>query len=106
MNIKKQARLHIVSKLGSDINTLADQEVLDIMRQCIGLQLFCDWGYVQGRGATAFVITAIIDSGGKIENKIIGAHGRLLSIVYSAFHTEVTALDMAISYFANIAQLS
>ena len=61
---------------------------------------------MQGRGAAAFVITGVIDNGGKFENKIIGARSILLSTTCSAFNAEVTALDTATSYLAELVQLS
>ena len=87
---------------GADICTLSKQQALCIMKNSIGLQVFCDGGYVQGKGAATFVVCAVIDHDGVFKDKIIGAEGYFMSNAHSAFHAEVTALDVATEFLVKL----
>ena len=60
------------------------------------LQIHCDGGYKGGVGAAAFVVHAIEVDSGSIHR--VGYAGRFIAGAKSPFHTELTALDMALGF--------
>ena len=84
--------------------TLNEAEAVHIVQNSIGLQIFCDGGYVQGKGAAAFVVAAIHANGESVETKIVGARGLYMTTACSAFHAEVTALDIATEFVIQLAR--
>ena len=60
------------------------------------LQIHCDGGYCEGQGASAFVMHVVQPSTGAVSR--IGFKWKYLAIAYSAFHAEITAIDLAVEY--------
>ena len=60
-------------------------------------------GFADGFGAAAFVVVCVREHGGRFESILLGARGLLIKEARSAFHAEVTALDMATQFMCNLA---
>ena len=89
-----------------DVDTINEAELLSHLDTSIALQLFCDGGFAAGRGAAAFVVTCVIDTGSGFQSLLLGARGCLLANSKSAFHAEVTAIDMATEFLTNLAKMA
>ena len=60
------------------------------------LQIHSDGGYTCGAGAAAFVVHAVDVHADLIHR--VGYSGVFMSNAHSAFHAEITAIDLAISF--------
>ena len=101
----------------SDIDTLGDEVRQQICHSTVGIQIFCDGGYVGGRGASAFVVCIVkpreiarADSDDPctlrqagFETKLLGARGILIERATSSFQAEALALDAAVEWVAKLA---
>ena len=98
-----------------DIDTLRTTLRQSICSRTVAIQVFCDGGYVSGRGAAAFVATRVKTADGAsgiehnrrsldrkfFEVELIGARAILIEGARSSFHSEATALDMATEWAVN-----
>ena len=79
----------------------------DIFRHLTGavvLQIFCDGGYSGRMGAGAIVVTSVAQNGVGFKSTLLGAKGKLVLGARSAFHAEVTALDLAVELLLKLSK--
>lgn len=81
----------------TDFNTLNLEQLQRELGSAIGLQVFTDGGYNESLGAAAVVFNLIVEDAGKTQSKQLGVRGQLMAEAISAFHTEVAALDEALT---------
>ena len=86
----------------SDVDTRSQSGLLDTLNDAVAVQIFSDGGYANNEGAAAFVLTSVHDRGNHFETVIIGARGILMKNARSAFHAEVTALDIATEFLLSM----
>ena len=60
------------------------------------LQIFTDGGYSRGVGAAAIAFYGVFAESGTWKRELLGVRGVLMQSAESAFHAEVTALDLAL----------
>ena len=70
------------------------------------VQMFCDGGFNRGVGAAAFVVTCVKWNGESFTSILSGATGKYISDARSAFHAEVTALDLAVDFVRKLVEYS
>ena len=86
----------------ADICTLDKSRICESRSSACGLQVFSDGGFVQGRGAAAFVVTSVHCVGDELVQESLGARGVWMQGAVSAFQAEVIALDLATDFVASL----
>ena len=89
-----------------DYDTLRMEDLQASIPHCIGLQVFTDGGYVNGLGAAAAVFNVVSASNGMFHSSLMGVCGQYMSSAQSAFHAEVTALDLALDALSKAVGIS
>ena len=85
-----------------DFNKITEHTAAEILQDAIGLQVYSDGGFNFGIGAAAFVVTCVKWDGERLQSVMMGSRGILIEGARSAFHTEVTALDMAVRFVLDL----
>ena len=81
-----------------DVDNITVSAAVGAVTDAIAIQIFSDGGYNFGKGAAAFVVTCVRWDGQQLHSELLGGRGILIKEARSAFHTEVTALDMAVQF--------
>ena len=87
-----------------DVDTLGNANISRHLMDAVALQVFCDGGFSGRVGAGAIIVTSVKQNGEAFESAMIGAKGKLILGAKSAFHAEVTALDIAIEFLLNLSK--
>ena len=85
-----------------DIDTLDTNAAARLIRTAVGLQIYTDGGFIGHVGAAAFVVYGIFDGDGAFQIELIGARGVFIDGSRSAFHAEVSALDLATEWLVEL----
>lgn len=87
---------------GADVTDLDVDHGVDAVTANRSLQIHCDGGYAHEVGAAAFVVHAHDPVSGLMYR--IGYVGVFMQQARSAFHAEITALDLAQAWVQRLAQ--
>ena len=86
------------------MDTVDSTAVLDHLQTAVGVQVFSDGGFQRRLGAAAFVGIVCRD-GCEFKHTLLGARACLIHGAKSAFHAEVSALDMACEFLATLSKV-
>ena len=81
---------------GESFDTLSDGALKIATSSFAGMQIFTDGGYSRGVGGAAVAFFGVFSKGGAWKLSLLGVRGVLMQSAESAFHAEVTALDLAL----------